>query len=99
MSSRPATVGKYTYYRSTRKDKKLMTILPDGTVIHFGGDPRKNIQHYFDKTGLLDKKLNHLDVKRRENYLNRSANIKNKQGKLTRNDPKSANYHARRVLW
>jgi hypothetical protein len=96
MSSRPATVGKYTYYRSTRKDKKLMTILSDGTVVHFG-NPK--YQHYYDKTGLLDKKLNHLDVKRRENYLNRSANIKNKEGKLTRNDPKSANYHARRILW
>ena len=47
----------------------------------------------------LDKKLNHLDDKRRENYLKRSANIKNKEGKLTRNDPKSPNYHARRVLW
>jgi len=96
MSSRPATVGKYTYYRSTRKNKKLMTILPDGTVVHFGNP---NYQHYYDKTGLLDKKLNHLDEKRRENYLNRSANIKNKEGKLTRNDPKSANYHARRVIW
>jgi hypothetical protein len=96
MTSRPAKVGKYTYYRSTRKNKKLMTILPDGTVVHFG-DPQ--YQHYYDKTGLLDNKLNHLDEKRRENYLNRSANIRNKKGELTRNLPTSPNFHARRVIW
>ena len=95
MSSRPAKIGKYTYYRSTRKDKKLMTVV-DGQVVHFG-NPK--YQHYFDRTGLLDIKLNHLDEKRRKNYLARTENIKTKDGKITKNNPKSANYHARRILW
>jgi len=73
-----------------------MTILPDGTVVHFGNP---QYQHYYDKTGLLDNTLNHLDDKRRKNYLNRSEKIKDKSGKITRNNPKSANYHARRILW
>tara|TARA_R110000823_G_scaffold299277_1_gene419990 strand:- start:478 stop:768 length:291 start_codon:yes stop_codon:yes gene_type:complete len=35
----------------------------------------------------------------RKSYLARSAGIKNKQGKLTKNDKNSANYWARKVLW
>lgn len=41
----------------------------------------------------------HRDEGRRENYLARSGGIKNKQGQLTKNDPFSANYWARKVLW
>jgi len=35
----------------------------------------------------------------RKSYLARSAGIKNKQGKLTKNDKNSANYWSRKVLW
>lgn len=41
----------------------------------------------------------HKDPKRRENYLKRSAGIKNKDGKPTKDDVFSPNYWARRALW
>lgn len=41
----------------------------------------------------------HRSEKRRKNYLTRSAGIRNKQGKLTKDDKFSANYFARRFLW
>jgi hypothetical protein len=88
-------VGKYNYELSTRKDKKLMTKVGD-KVVHFG---QKGYEHFFDKTGLLPKNLNHKDQMRRENYLARSAVIRNKAGELTMNDPTSPNYHSIRILW
>ena len=57
------------------------------------------MEHFFDKTKLLPKKLNHGDKKRQKNYLTRSAGIKNKEGKLTKDIPSSPNYHSRRILW
>lgn len=41
----------------------------------------------------------HGDEDRRKNYLARSAGIRNKKGELTKDDPFSANYWARRELW
>lgn len=41
----------------------------------------------------------HKDPERRENYLKRSAGIKDKSGKLTKDDVFSANHWARRALW
>jgi hypothetical protein len=41
----------------------------------------------------------HKDPERRKNYLARSAGIRGKGGKLTKDDPFSANYWARKVLW
>ena len=87
-------IGKYDYQLSKRKNKKLFTVV-DEKEVHFG-DIRYS--HFFDRSLLLPKKLNHNDEKRRKNYLTRSANQKAK-GKLTRDNPKSPNYHARRVLW
>lgn len=89
-------IGNFTYMKSTAKDKKLMVITPKGKLIHFGQMP---YEHFFDKTGLLDKKLNHKDKVRRVSYLQRTANIKRKDGTLTKDDPESSNYHARRVFW
>lgn len=87
-------IGKYNYQKSNRKDKKLMTVV-DGKKVHFGNP---NYQHFKDRTGIW-KKLDHGDPKRRENYLTRTAGIKNKDGKLTKDIPSSPNYHARRILW
>tara|TARA_R110001606_G_scaffold399059_1_gene580271 strand:- start:765 stop:1052 length:288 start_codon:yes stop_codon:yes gene_type:complete len=92
------TIGKYTYELSTRKDKKLMTKVGD-KVVHFGNLKPPANEHFFDKTGLLPKKLNHKDQMRRENYLARSAGIRNKAGELTMNNPSSPNYHSIRILW
>jgi len=41
----------------------------------------------------------HYDEKRRQNYLFRSAGIKDKTGRQTKDDPFSANYWSRRILW
>ena len=38
-------------------------------------------------------------AKARKSYLARSAGIRDKSGKLTKNNKNSANYWARRVLW
>jgi hypothetical protein len=68
-------VGKYEYDISTRKDKKLMVIV-DGKKIHFGN---RDMEHYKDKTGIWED-LDHLDKKRRKNYLARAKGIRNKKG-------------------
>ncbi len=88
-------VGKYNYELSTRKGKKLMTVV-DGKLLHFGAD---GMEHFKDKTNLLPKKLNHGDKDRRKSYLQRTARIKDGQGRLTKDLPTSANYHARKILW
>lgn len=89
-------VGKYTYYLSTRKDKKLM-VNPDGKKwLHFG---QKGYDHFFDKTGLLPTSMNHNDKTRRESYLTRAQGIRDKQKQLTANNPLSSNYHAIKILW
>ena len=87
-------VGKYTYEKSNKKFKKLMTTV-NGKVIHFGDTRYK---HHKDKTGIWSN-LDHNDKKRRENYLTRSAKQKDGKGNLTKDNPLSANYHARRILW
>tara|TARA_R100001079_G_C4336651_1_gene105272 strand:- start:37 stop:309 length:273 start_codon:yes stop_codon:yes gene_type:complete len=87
-------VGKYTYEKSTRKNKKLMTIV-DGKPVHFGNP---QYQHFKDKTGIWKSK-DHLDPKRRERYLSRAKGIKLKDGSLAYKDPKQPNYHAVRILW
>ena len=87
-------IGRYNYEKSTKKDKKLMTVV-DGKTIHFGSS---KMEHFKDKTGIWSNK-DHGDKVRRKNYLARSAGIKNKKGELTKDDPKSPNYHARRILW
>ena len=90
-------IGKYVYEKSSRKDKKLMTVV-NGKVVHFGNLKPPANQHFKDKTGIY-KSLDHNDPKRRKNYLTRSAGIKDKNGNLTKDNPESPNYHARRILW
>ena len=87
-------IGKYEYQKSTRKDKKLMVKVNNKTI-HFGS---AKMEQFKDKTNIWKDK-NHLDEKRRTNYLNRSKGIKNKKGELTYNNPESANYHSRKILW
>lgn len=88
-------VGMYTYHLSTRPKKKLMVRVGDQWV-HFGSS---DYEHFHDRTGLLPESMNHGDKARRESYLKRSRGIKDGNGKLTAEDPTSANYHAIRVLW
>jgi hypothetical protein len=83
------------YFKSEKPNKKLKVKVNDKWV-HFGNS---NYEHYFDKTGLLDKNLNHLDDDRRRRYIARASKIKNKDGNLTANDINSPNYHSINILW
>ena len=82
-------INGYDYQISNKKGKKLMTVV-NGKTINFGD---LKYQHFFDKTGLLPKSLNHLDEKRRESYLKRARGL----GGST--DPTSANFHSVSILW
>ncbi len=80
---------KNTYYKSSKEGKKLMIKVSNGEkekLVHFGDSSMSD----FTK---------HKNPERRKNYLARSGGIKNKEGKLTKNDRFSANYHARKILW
>ena len=87
-------IGKYNYVKSPRKNKKLRTVV-NGVNVDFG-DVR--YQHFKDKTGIWSS-LDHGDKQRRKKYLTRTSGIKDGQGKLTKDDPMSPNWHSRRVLW
>ena len=55
----------FTIKKSDRPDKKLVALYTEGNrvkKIYFG---QTGFEHYFDKTGLLDPKLNHEDKERR----------------------------------
>lgn len=71
---------------SDRPGKKKMVLAKKGDevkLVHFGA---KGYGHnYSDKA--------------KQNYLSRSAGIRNGSGELTKNDPFSPNYWARKVLW
>lgn len=74
---------------SNRKGKKKMVLVKRGDkvkLVHFG---QKGYQDF----------TQHKDPERRKNYLARSGGIRGKGGKLTANDPFSANYWARKELW
>lgn len=88
-------IGKYTYFLSDKKNKKLSVIV-DGKKIDFGDN---RYQNYFDKSGLLDKSYNHLDNERRRLYLLRAKGIKDKEGNLTYLNPLSANHHSVKIFW
>ena len=70
---------------SDRKDKKLMVRRGDAWI-HFGHPD------YEDYT-------THRDAARQKAYCRRAGGIRGKDGRLTGNDPGSANYYAMRLLW
>jgi len=76
----------YKPFRSKAKNKKYSVyVMRNGkkTLIHFGDSRYK---HNYSASA-------------RKSYLARSGGIKDKSGKLTKNNKNSANYWARRVLW
>lgn len=87
-------IGKYEYTKSTKKGKKLMTMV-QGRIIHFGDS---SMQHFKDKTGIW-KKLDHGDKTRQKSFLARSKGIKLKDGSLAWKNPMSPAYHSVRILW
>jgi hypothetical protein len=88
-------VGKYKYFLSEKKNKKLKVKIGDNWI-HFGDN---RYQHFKDRTGLLNPDLNHLDKERRKRYLSRASKILDKEGNLTADNPNSPNYHAIRIFW
>ena len=79
----------YKPVKSSRSDKKGMVFVKkDGKkrLIHFGA------AGYKDKTKGASKA-------QQKSYLARSGGIRNKEGKLTKNDKNSANYWSRTVNW
>jgi hypothetical protein len=82
-------INGYDYQLSNRKYKKLKVFV-NGKWVHFGDN---RYDHYYDKTGLLPKSMNHKDEKRRLNYLKRAM------GQANADDPNSASWHAVRLLW
>lgn len=87
-------IGKYTYFLSDKKNKKLSVIV-DGKKIYFGDT---NYQNFNDLTNLLDKSFLHYDNERKRRYLLRAKGIK-KNGNLTYLNPSSPNYHSVKILW
>lgn len=77
--------------KSTRREKKLMVGVKKVRtgkikIIHFGQRGYSGFTQ-------------HQDPKRKLNYLRRSAGIRDRFGRLTKDNPFSANYWARRILW
>ncbi len=79
----------YKPVHSNKEGKKGMVyVLKDGKkrLIHFGDSSMT------DKTKGASKA-------QQKSYLARSAGIRNKEGKLTKNDKNSANYWSRKINW
>ena len=90
-------MNKLKFEKSKSKNKKYLVILPNEKKINFGD---KRYEQFKDTTPLkLYSNLDHNDKKRQINYCKRSAGIKNKKGKLTKDIKTSANFFSRIYLW
>jgi len=79
----------YKPFKSTAKGKKgSVYVMKDG---------KKRLIHFGDST-MTDKKKG-ASKAQQKSYLARSAGIRNKAGKLTKDDRNSANYWSRKVNW
>lgn len=93
--------GKLVYRGHTFEGFNKPKTAPDGDshkkmVLAKKGDEVKLVK--YGLRGMEDY-TQHKDPKRRENYLKRSAGIKDKNGKPTKDDPFSPNHWARKDLW
>ena len=86
LTEKAIELGAVSFDYSKRKDKKYVVRLPNGKKIHFGSSKYPDY-------------LTHKDKERRDNYLNRAKNIRDKQGELTYNNPESANFWSIFLLW
>jgi hypothetical protein len=100
---------KYEHYRST----KTAEVEYRGETFSGYNQPKQAPAGDDHKMVVLAKKGNEVKLVRfgkrgyehnyspeaKQNYLTRSAGIRNKSGELTKDDPFSPNYWARRVLW
>jgi len=67
-------------------------------VLVWDKEKKKNVVVHFGHRDYEDF-TQHRDPGRRENYLSRSAGIRDGKGRLTKDNPSSANYWSRRYLW
>lgn len=82
--------------KKSKKINKKYDVYFNGKYLVSFGDSR--YQHYKDKIGLWSA-LDHNDKARRKNYLARAKGIKDKKGKLTKDNINSANYFSINYLW
>ena len=85
LRRKAVALGASELARSPRKGKKYR-VLYNGQQIHFG-DPV-----YQDFT-------QNADGERRRRYLARAKGIRDKEGRLTWRDPRSANFWSVKLLW
>jgi len=89
MPEKKDTKPLYKPFKSTAKGKKgSVYVMKDG---------KKKLIHFGDSS--MTDKSEGASKAQQKSYLARSAGIKNKQGKLTKNDKNSANYWSRKVNW
>ncbi len=89
MTEKKDTKPLYKPFKSTAKGKKgSVYVMKDG---------KKKLIHFGDSS--MTDKSEGASKAQQKSYLARSAGIKNKQGKLTKNDKNSANYWSRKVNW
>ena len=75
-------------HSSNPKKKGMVFVLKDG---------KKRLIHFGDAS-MTDKRKG-ASKAQQKSYLARSAGIRNKAGKLTKNDKNSANYWSRKINW
>jgi len=80
----------YKPVHSLKKGKK-------GSVYVKGKDGGKRLIHFGDSS-MTDKRKG-ASKAQQKSYLARSGGIRNKEGKLTKNDKNSANYWSRKINW
>ena len=84
---------KKPLYKPVKSDKKGKK----GMVYVKNKDGKKRLIHFGDST-MTDKKKG-ATKEQQKSYLARSAGIRNKEGKLTKDNRDSANYWSRKVNW
>ena len=72
--------------KATQKGKKLQVLASKGDEVKLVAFGAKGYKHNYSKAAKKD-------------YLTRSAGIRDKGGRLTKDDPFSANYWSRKILW
>jgi hypothetical protein len=92
-------VTNIKFSRSAAKGKKLRVVFDYQGKQHTVNFGQLGYEHYYDKTGLLPKSLNHKDPTRRKAYFERHNKIVDKQGHKVINDPLSPSYWSARYLW
>ena len=73
------------------------TLVKSVSWVYVMKDGKKKLIHFGDSS--MKDFTQHGDEKRKKSYLARSGGIRNKEGKLTKNDKNSANYWSRKVNW